>query len=107
MRGFLLSLLLTAPPSMLAQSSAADLPAAPLPLSPSFNLAIANPNPGLSSSQAAPPNQQPPLINPATTTNSITRTDAERLALKNNPHVTASHLLALAAGQVTRETRSG
>jgi outer membrane protein len=36
----------------------------------------------------------------------ITRGDAERMALKNNPRVTASHLLALAAGQVTRETRS-
>jgi outer membrane protein len=36
----------------------------------------------------------------------ITRDDAEPMALKNNPRVTASHLLALAAGQVTRETRS-
>jgi outer membrane protein len=36
----------------------------------------------------------------------ITRVDAERMALKNNPRITASHLLALAAGQVTRETRS-
>jgi outer membrane protein len=36
----------------------------------------------------------------------ITRLDAERMALKNNPRVTASYLLALAAGQVTRETRS-
>jgi outer membrane protein len=36
----------------------------------------------------------------------VTRTDAERLALKNNPRITASRLLALAAGQVTRETRS-
>ena len=54
-----------------------------------------------------PPNQQQPLINPATATLSITRTDAEQIALKNNPRITASHLLALAAGQVTRETRSG
>jgi len=38
---------------------------------------------------------------------STTPTDAERLVLKNNPRITASHLLALAAGQVTRETRSG
>ena len=37
----------------------------------------------------------------------ITREEAERLALKNNPRITASRLLALAAGQVTRETRSG
>ena len=36
----------------------------------------------------------------------ITRQQAERLALKNNPRITASRLLALAAGQVTRETRA-
>jgi outer membrane protein len=72
-----------------------------------LTLATAGANPGSSQSQAAPPNQQQPLINPATATISITRTDAERLALKNNPRITASHLLALAAGQVTRETRSG
>ena len=50
--------------------------------------------------------QPPPLVNPDTPTVSITRSDAERLALKNNPRITASQLLALAAGQVTRETRS-
>jgi outer membrane protein len=37
----------------------------------------------------------------------MTRSDAERLALRNNPRITASRLLALAAGQVTRETRAG
>jgi outer membrane protein len=37
----------------------------------------------------------------------ITRSDAERIALKNNPRITASRLLALAAGQVTRQTRAG
>ena len=36
----------------------------------------------------------------------ITREEAERLALKNNPRITASRLLALASGQVTREVRS-
>jgi outer membrane protein len=110
MRSLLLSLLLTAPLSMMAQSStrtsAADLPAAPLPSSTSL-LAAPALNPGLSQAQAAPPNQQQPLVDPSTATVSITRTDAERLALKNNPRITASHLLALAAGQVTRETRSG
>ena len=50
--------------------------------------------------------QPPPLVNPTTPTVSITRSDAERMALKNNPRITASQLLALAAGQVTRETRS-
>jgi outer membrane protein len=109
-RSLLLSILLTAPFSMLAQNnipaSTADLPAAPRPSSPSL-IAASAVNPGLFQSQAASPNQQQPLINPATAAISITRTDAERLALKNNPRITASHLLALAAGQVTRETRSG
>jgi outer membrane protein len=106
MRGWLLILLLLASPCAFAQSSTADLPAAPLPSSASFTIATAGANPGSLQSQAAPPNQQRPLINPATDAISITRTDAERLALKNNPRITASHLLALAAGQVTRETRS-
>ena len=107
MRNWLLSLLLTAPLSALAQSSAPDLPTAPLPSSAPLTLATAGAIPGSSPSQAAPPNQQQPLINPEIATISISRTDAERLALKNNPRITASHLLALAAGQVTRETRSG
>jgi outer membrane protein len=110
MRSLLLGLLLTAPLSVLAQSStqtsAADLPAAPLPSSASL-IATAAAIQDSSQSQAAPLNQQQPLINPATAAISITRTDAERLALKSNPRITASHLLALAAGQVTRETRSG
>jgi outer membrane protein len=78
-----------------------------MPSSASLTLATADANASLSQSQAASPNRQQPLIDPATATISITRTDAEGLALKNNPRVTASHLLALAAGQVTRETRSG
>jgi outer membrane protein len=106
-----LSLILAAPLSALAQNSsetsAADLPAAPLPSSAFLAIGSTGANPGSSQSQAAPPNQQQPLIDPATATISITLTDAERLALKNNPRITASHLLALAAGQVTRETRSG
>ena len=111
MRTWFFSLLLAAPLSALAQSStqpsAADLPAAPLPSSGSLSPATVGANPGATPSQAALSNQQQPLINPATATTSITRTEAERLALKNNPRITASHLLALAAGQVTRETRSG
>jgi len=110
MRCLLLSLLLTARLSALTQSStqtsAADLPAAPLPSSTSLFAAAAF-NSGLPQTQAAPPNQQQPLVDPSTATISITRTDAERLALKNNPRIPASHLLALAASQVTRQTRSG
>jgi outer membrane protein len=48
----------------------------------------------------------PPLVSPGTPTVPITRADAERIALKNNPRITASQLLSLAAGQVARETRS-
>jgi outer membrane protein len=107
MRSWLLSLLFTAPLSALAQSSTADLPAAPLPSSASLALATAIAIPGISEPQVAPQNQQQPLIDPASATIPITRTDAERLALKNNPRITASRLLALAAGQVTRQTRSG
>ena len=67
-----------------AQSS---IPMAPVPQAPS---APAQASPLEPDSQATP----------------ITRVDAERMALKNNPRITASHLLALAAGQVTTETRS-
>jgi len=36
----------------------------------------------------------------------ITRAEAEQQALKNNPRITASRLLALASGQVTREVHA-
>jgi len=111
MRSWLLSLLLLVSLSALAQSgtqtSVADLPATPQPSSASLTLATRIQNPGSSQSQTAPSNQEQPLINPSTAAISITRSDAERIALKNNPRITASRLLALAAGQVTRETRSG
>jgi outer membrane protein len=106
----LLSFLLTAPLSVMAQSnprtSAADLPAAPLPSSTSL-LAAALVSPGSSRTQTATTNQQQPLVDPSAATIAITLTDAERLALENNPRITAGQLLALAAGQVTRQTRSG
>jgi outer membrane protein len=106
MRSWLLGLLYLVPLPALAQNSVADLPAAPLPSSATLTLVAAGAIPGPSPSQVAQPNQQQPLVDPATASISITRPDAERLALKNNPRITASHLLALAAGQVTRETRS-
>ncbi|MGA2890953.1 MAG: TolC family protein [Terracidiphilus sp.] len=107
MKSWLLSLLFIVPLSALAQNSADNLLAAPMRSSASSTLATTDTNPGSFHSQAAPPNQQQPLVNPATATTSIARSDAERIALKNNPRITASHLLALAAGQVTREARSG
>lgn len=74
-----------------AQSSStlvAGLPSAPVP---SLNLAAQGPQ-----NASAPPGPQ-----------RLTRIQAEQIALKNNPHVTASRLLALAQHQVVREARSG
>lgn len=77
MKRVLTALIISSPILLLAQNGAATLPNAPT--------------------------AEPPAVARET---SITRIEAERLALKNNPRITASHLLALAAGQVTRETRS-
>ena len=107
MRSCLISFLLIAPLPAFGQTRTADLPAAPQPSSGSSTLVTAAANAVLFQPQSAPPEKQQPLIDPATAAVSITRTDAERLALRSNPRITASHLLALAAGQVTRETRSG
>jgi outer membrane protein len=105
MKYFILLLAFFSPLTMLGQSSATELPAAPSPAP--TNLAMELPNAASSQSQSSPADQQQPLVDPATGAVSITLDEAERLALKNNPRITASRLLALAAGQVTRETRSG
>jgi outer membrane protein len=89
-------------PSVIAQNKVADLPSAPgtskvLPATSSSLRAEAIP----------PAAMQDSPISPAADIVNITRSQAEQQALKNNPRITASHLLALAAGQVTRETRSG
>ena len=59
---------------------------------------------------------QPPVAAPGTPSASVppstasgpmlTRQQAERLALKNNPHISVTGLIALAQKQVVRETRS-
>ena len=83
-----------------------------MPPAPRAAVALNLSSPEPDSNQITTPNseqsgkQSAPLVNPDTPTVSMTRADAERLALKNNPRITASQLLALAAGQVTRETRS-
>jgi outer membrane protein len=84
MKQIVLILSLACPLAARAQSS---IPMAPIPQAPS------------APAQASPLEPDGQII-------PITRGDAERMALKNNPRVTASHLLALAAGQVTRESRS-
>jgi outer membrane protein len=43
----------------------------------------------------------------APTYETLTREQAEQLALRNNPRITVSHLLALAQHQVVRESRAG
>ena len=45
-------------------------------------------------------------VQPVASIVNITRAEAEGQALKNNPRISAAHLLALAAGQATREMRS-
>jgi len=84
MKQIVLTLSLACSFAACAQSS---IPMAPIPEGPS------------APAQASP-------LEPDGQITPITRGDAERMALKNNPRVTASHLLALAAGQVTGETRS-
>lgn len=84
MKHIFLSLSLACSFAACAQSS---IPTAPVPQEPSA------------------PAQSSPL-EPDGQTTPIARVDAERMALKNNPRIAASHLLALAAGEATRETRS-
>ncbi|MDE1156443.1 MAG: TolC family protein [Acidobacteriaceae bacterium] len=61
-------------------------------------------------SQATSPAIQPTDSSPAASSNDtaipLTRAEAEQMALRNNPRITASKLLALASGQLTREARS-
>jgi outer membrane protein len=51
--------------------------------------------------------QQSPASDPSASGNtSLTRTQAEQMAIKNNPQISVGRLLALAQHQVVRETRS-
>ncbi len=114
MRVRALTLLIAAPMSCCAQSGAIDLPPAPHPATVTLQLAAIRSNSGPASSATSnSPNsgysEQRPGFQPdgGAETIPITRSDAEHIALKNNPRITASRLLALAAGQVTRQTRAG
>jgi outer membrane protein len=85
------------PPRLLrgAVSSSVDaLPQAPVPQLPP-------------ASTPAPGGQQTaPTSSSASAPRALSIKDAEQLALANNPQITVSRLTALAAQQVTRETRS-
>jgi outer membrane protein len=108
-------LLLVLPISCCAQDGLSALPAAPdgtavlLPLSGLRQASVesATPLADALEVQSASDQQQNPLLESGTPSTPITRSEAELVALKNNPRITASHLLALASGQVTRQTQSG
>lgn len=107
MRSNLPLLFLAFPLSCLSQDKTKDLPPAPpLRLDASF---LQQPPASPSSPFTVPGSERAPkpLLDPDTKGTPITRLEAETLALKNNPRITASQLLALAAGQVARETRAG
>ena len=61
-------------------------------------------SPQAPSSSNPPPATAAPAVEPSTP---LTRADAERMALANNPRVSISRLLTLAQHQVVRESRSG
>jgi outer membrane protein len=75
-------------PTAQSAEQAGALPSAPAPTIRLFAQAA----------MAAPPNSGPPTA--------LTRRQAEQMALKNNPRVSVSQLLALAQHQVVREARS-
>jgi outer membrane protein len=111
MKAAILICIFVLPVAAFAQQDTSHLPSAPQPTAQLTSLsnpsqAPAQSPPNNTSSQPAG-NQQAPLVDPGTPATPITRSEAEQTALKNNPRITASHLLALAAGQVTRQTRSG
>jgi outer membrane protein len=80
-----------------AQSKTAALPHAP------GLVAQLHPTPAPASPPAPPP---APASPPAPSGPTLTRQQAEQLALKNNPRISVAGLIALAQKQVVRETRS-
>lgn len=82
-----------APVALLAQSTASTvgLPSAPAPIIS----AASTPGAGSQSSGGAPGAAQ-----------LLSRVEAEQMAIRNNPRITASRLLALAQHEVVREARS-
>lgn len=93
------------PCALFSQNSAKrSLPDAPQP-----NPAASAPVELLAQSTPAVTGQAPmPPANSSSSANGprLTRQEAEQMAIKNNPRITVSHLLALAQHQVVRETRS-
>ncbi len=78
---------------------------APLALTSAFGQAT-NPMPPAQSPSSSSAPATAPAATADGTVQQLTREDAERIALQNNPRVSVSHLLALAEHQVVRESRS-
>jgi len=94
----ILPVIVAASPLMLPAQS--TLPPAPGPHVSSLQT-TANPVPPQDQQAASPANPAPDNLP------QLTLSQAEQLAIRNNPHVTVQKLLALAQHQVTREARSG
>ena len=98
--------------SAAAQSLGEQLPSAPITearvllAAQQSNPPLTNAPTGQSTSPQASQSPAKALVIPSTPVVTLTRSQAERLALKNNPRISAAQLQSLAAGQVTRETRS-
>ena len=86
-----------------------SLPAAPQPqLSPSaIAVSVLSMAPNTAVAQtSSPADAQAAQTPPAPDAMRLTRTQAEQLALKNNPRISVGRLVALAQHQVSRETRA-
>lgn len=85
-----------------SSSRSADLPCAPLPQTSASLWEVARTGPD-HASQAGPSSQQEAAPVPG---QKLSLKDAEALALKQNPQISVSRLLARASQQLTREVRS-
>jgi outer membrane protein len=74
------------------------------PTDPVFSLSHVSVSPSATSAATLP--QAAAMPPNAGTRRTLSITDAEQLALKNNPQISAAQLTALASRQLTRETRS-
>ena len=93
--------------AQVATPASANLPAAPQPQIAQNAIAVSAPLIAPHPAQAASASDAPASQTPsAPDVMRLTRTQAEQLALKNNPRISVGRLLALAQHQVSRETRA-
>jgi outer membrane protein len=101
---------ITPMPGASALPQAPQAPAEGLPALPSEGTAPINPvgalAPAVPNALASQPPLDLPLLAPQPAGPPLTLAEAEQLAVRANPRISAARLIALATGQVTRETRS-